>query len=215
MFITKASLHRLLITLAICLSCMDFVSAQDRSIEINVNANFKPVSMLGLLMTEGKTIQKSISKSEQISDDVTMLTIPYQPEEVDSGTLATAMLIGPDGEVAMGDVKLITGSRSTKSFHSLPECSDELNVPPGLSDQVGLLESLVEIRSARREGNQLRISQIMSGPFLEKLRRLEKGFGMKHATKLSEDLTAFELVDRLSRLANAIKNYQTSKQAQE
>lgn len=212
MFFNKSILKylKLIIVLSIC--CATFVSAQDRSIEINVNAGFKPVTMIGLLMTDGRTIQKSISKSEQISADVTMLTIPYQPEEVDSGTMATAMLIGPEGEVAMGDVKLITGSRSTKSFHSLPECSDELNVPPGLSDQVGLLESLVEIRSARREGNQLRISQIMSGPFLEKLRRLEKGFGMKHATKLSEDLTAFELVDRLSRLSNAIKNYQTSKQ---
>jgi hypothetical protein len=189
--------------------------AQDRTIQVNATANFKPISAIGIIMTNNKVLQNPVSKFEQISEEVTMLTIPYDINEVDSGSMVTAYLIGPQGEIAMGDVKLITSAQSTKSFYSLPECKNEIKLPPGLTDQSGWVEKILNVRLARREAYQLLIGQILSGNFLQRLQKLEKGFGIERTTKLTADLSAFELVDRLSRIASAIKSYQTSKQKTE
>lgn len=185
--------------------------AQNRTIEVNVTANFVPELALGLIMSGGKTEQVLNARTEQIGEERLLISFPYDPQKIETGTLASAMLVGPNGELAFGDVKMITGSLSAKSFLTLPECSKEIDVPEGLNDQIGVLQSLVEIRAARREAYQHQLELTLSGPFLEKLRRLEKGFGLEHAIPLSPNLNAFELTDRLSRLATAIKNYQNNK----
>lgn len=187
------------------------VFGQDRTIQVNVSGNFRPSASQGFIFVKQKVIPKPVMKVEMLADENMLVSIPYQPQEIEDGAFATAVLFGPQGEVAFGDVKLVTDSASTKSFYSLPDCQEKVEVPPGLSQQIGLLESLVEIRAARREAHQLRLRKTLDDTFLEKLRRLERGFGLSYSKKLSPDLSAFELVDRLSRLSNAIKNYQSNK----
>lgn len=201
----------IILALLITHSRPHFVAAQNRTIEVNVIANFIPDMAVGLLMSSGRTIQLPNARVEQVGEERLTVSIPYDPKDLESGAMATALLVGPNGEIAFGDVKQITGSISAKSFLSLPECKKEIDVPEGMNDQIGVLQSLVEIRAARREAHQHQLEINLSGPFLEKLRRLEKGFGLEHSIPLSPRLNSFELIDRLSRLATAIKNYQNSK----
>lgn len=194
----------------ICLQVQS-VLAQDRIIEVNVAGNFRPTGSQGILITSQGIINKPVVKVENLNTEMMVVSIPYTPQEIAEGAYATAVLFGPDGESAFGDVKLITDSLSTKSFYNMPECSSDAQIPEGLNQQVGLLESLVAIRVARREGHLLRLDKIFDSEFIEKLKRLEKGFGLRYNKALSKELTSFELVDRLSRLSNAIKNYQSTK----
>lgn len=186
------------------------LAAQDRTIEVNVTGNFRPVGSQGIIMTGSTVLTKPVIKVEILAEERMVVSIPYKPEEVQEGALATAVLFGPQGEVGYGDVKYIHDSASTKSFYSLNECAP-IEAPQRMRQQVALLESLVEIRAARKEAHHLRLKQELSGAFLEKLSRLEKGFGLNYSNKLSPDLNSFELIDRLSRLSNAISNYQSNK----
>lgn len=206
----KKSIKTILALLLLQFILVPCAFSQDRTIEINVAGNFRPVGSQGLLFTNNGVISKPVIKVENLANNM-LVSIPYKPAEIEDGAMATAILFGPDGEAAFGDVKMIHDSVSTKSFYSLQECNNEPVVPEGLNQQVGLLESLVAIRVARREGHQLRLKKALEGNFVEKLKRLEKGFGLRYNTPLSENLNSFELVDRLSRLSNAIKNYQSSK----
>lgn len=184
--------------------------AQARTVEVHVPTNMAVTNAVGLLMTGGRTIQKAVASMNQLAEDVLVVTFPYDAAELDGESFASALVVGAEGEVRYGEVKLVAGNLTSKSFLTLPECpAKEVSKLIG-HDQTGLIESLVEIRAARREAHQLRISTTMQGAFLEKLQRLEKGFGFLYAKKLAPDLPPTELADRLSRLTNAIKNYQNS-----
>jgi hypothetical protein len=206
----KFLFNSFLLILFITTACVP-VFSQDRTIEINVPGNFRPVGSQGILMVKDSIISKPVIKVENLANQNMLVSIPYSPEEIEEGGLATAMLFGPAGEIAFGDVKMITDSASTKSFYSLQTCNTAPQVPSSLNQQVGLLESLVAIRAARREAHQLRLKQVLNSAFVEKLKRLEKGFGLHYGESISENSNSFVLLDRLSRLSNAIKNYQSAK----
>ncbi|MCO6429894.1 MAG: hypothetical protein J5J00_03460 [Deltaproteobacteria bacterium] len=185
------------------------VSAQTRTVDVHVPGNFQVHSAVGLIFTQGKTLQKNVEQVDQGDEDTMVVTFSYDASEDGGDSYASAMVISSEGDVRFGDIKLLAGSLTNRSFYSLPDCPPKELSRSVHQEQTGLIESLVEIRAARREAHQLRIKTVMSGPFLEKLRRLEKGFGFQYNKPLSPNLTAFELMNRLSRLVNAIKNYQS------
>ena len=203
-------LYNLIIFCLVLLLCSP-VSAQENVIQVNVSGSFRPVGSQGLLMTKDKVISKPVINVELLANENMLVSIPYHPQEIADGAFATAILFGPQGEIVFGDVKMVTDAATAGSFYALPDCDMNPAVPTGLNQQMGLLESLVEIRAARREAHQLRLKKTLSGSFVDKLSRLERGFGLNYNKKLSADLEAYELVDRLSRLNNAIRSYQAKK----
>ncbi|HMO02431.1 MAG TPA: hypothetical protein PKD37_05720 [Oligoflexia bacterium] len=89
----------------------------------------------------------------------------------------------------------------------LPACSYGSSSKAGVREQFGLVESLVEIRTARREVAQLKMKQYLSGELLSKLNKWEEGFGFKYERLLSHDLPPTELVERIFKLNSAIKKF--------
>jgi hypothetical protein len=61
----------------------------------------------------------------------------------------------------------------------------------------------------------MQIGRLLSDEFLVKLRKAEQLFGISRTTELSADLPAAELVDRLARLSDAIRDFKKAQQTQE
>ena len=203
-------LQRLLLSFSALL--LVATAAHAERVEVTLDTKLEVRSAIGLLLSSQGAQQVRETDVHQASEILKLVSFPYLPDKVTPDTVASALVVLEDGSIAFANVRpILKGQRDAKSFASLPDCEPEEATRVSVHDQFGLFESLVEIRSARREVNQIKIKKILAGPFLEKLKRLERGFGLAHPDELSADLPAAELVDRLSRLATAIRSYNRSK----
>lgn len=182
--------------------------AEDKEVIIRIDSDIEPVRAVGLVLTSDGTTEKSDAKFARSQSGNLEVTFSYTSEEAGSDALATAMVQSSDGSVAFGHVRKLSAINGSRD---LPVCKGEkLAIAPNPS-QIGLLQSLVDVRSARRELVQAKVSNLMKDDFLEMLKKLESGFGLTYAKELSPSLPPVELIDRLTRILNAVKNYRMSK----
>lgn len=184
-------------------------AAPQRFIEIVVPAQFDPVNSVGLLFSERGTVQQPVPKPQRIDEVHVVVRVPYR-DDLPRDTMATAVLYAPDGRTAMGSVRPVFSPDSRESFLSIPDCNPEKMPDAPLQTQISSLESLVQIRSRRRGLGQVQVAQVMSDNFLQQLRKLERGFGLRYATELTPDLPPVELIDRLQRILAAIQSVRGS-----
>lgn len=184
--------------------------AQNTKVEINVTAEFKPTSGVGLIITETGT--KQISSGVEINqkgNKLYVVSVPIQPEFIDNNASITAIVKGDNGEYAAGDVKLASIPSMRQSHLSLPDCKidpSKINLPQ-LEANKGLFESLRDLRSSRKDVAKLTVRGMLSGPLLEKLRKLENSLGFTLEKELSPDLTPFELLERVNRIEETLKRF--------
>lgn len=211
-------LSSILILSIIAIICDNTVNAQtanansatnsSKSVEVNIEANFEPSSIIGLLINSKQTLQKLKVDFRKV-DNYYVVSIPYQENEIDSETVASAVAFSVGGELAFANVKPVVFPTLRKSFLSLKPCAPKAQTAAELSRiqaNRGVFESILEVRANRREVAKLQLANSMNADFLSKLQRLERGFGLERSTPLTSDLPALELVDRLSRLLVAINN---------
>lgn len=182
------------------------VLAQERLIQVDIPARFEADQAIGILLSADQVLQKPIKKLETTRHGTVVVGFEYLENEIRPDTVATAMLVSKDGEIAFGNVKPVLMSPADASAMLLPVCPSQSVPIETLRDQGGLLENLVATRLARRSNAQLRLSRTMDTDFLKKTRKLEKGFGLTWGEQLDPEMSPSELIDRLSRLVQAIKN---------
>ena len=99
--------------------------------------------------------------------------------------------------------------------YGLPQCSEDLPSPTTLAGQLGMLQSLVEVRSGRarvaREIFLLRLTNFSK----ERIKKLENGFGLigKYSQPIDEILDPYTIIDRVTRLVHAVRTYSLLKSA--
>ena len=184
----------------------------DQTAEIDIEANFEPTQAVGLVISSSGTAQKSNVTWTRASETILTVKVPVTSAEQKKDAFVTAMIVGGEGDVAFGPMKSSALQESLDSIFSLPECPKK-EISPGLESQSGQLQLLVEIRALRRETYQKKLNSRLSGDLLTRVRTLEHGFGLSHPTQIGPDLHPLELGDRLSRLADAVRNHQTHKAA--
>lgn len=168
-------------------------------------------SAIGIVLSQGEARQIPVAAPKVRDQHSVIVEVPYKDSDKRSGGLATALVILKNGSVALADVVSLQGDFPDNSFADLPLCDGAVRLPPLSESQLGNLKRLVEIRSQRRAVLQTKLARLMQGPALEKLRKLERGFGTGTGVPLSPALLPYELLDRLSRLKQAITTYEANR----
>lgn len=174
-----------------------------------VKTSMQPVAAIGIAMKADGTSESYESRIAEVTGGVYSVAFDAAG---DPTTMVTAVVSSEAGELAFGAVRPITSPDPLQLLLETPECPK----PPPPSnpnpEQLGLVLKLVEVRSARRELTQIKVAKILDGPFLEKLQKLERGFGLAGERDLSPTLPSMELLNRLSMLSIALKNYEINKE---
>lgn len=180
-----------------------------RNVEINVHAQFDPAQAVGLIFSAGGTEQKLGPKLRRVSEDTILVSFPVVESSISADSFGSALVISNDGQVALGDVKSLALRSEHSSFLSLPACIEQEDPSALRISEVGPLQRLVEFRSKRRNVSRDKIKLLLNDELLEKIAKLEAGFGLDRAKPLAADTHPLELIDRASRLIQAVTAYKT------
>lgn len=201
---------RILITAILCICSLTVarpVAAQDL-IEIDVHTGINPTQAIGLVISERGTEQRTGSDISwrRVNPDTVVVSVPVERGDRASGTVVSALVMDEAGEVAFGNNKAADIVELSSSIFSLPNCPGP-KISPAVESQGSLLQSLLEVRIARRGKLQNQLNASLQGELLARLTKLERGFGFIHGEALSGNLPPLELEDRLARLVQAVSNY--------
>ena len=186
--------------------------AQSRPVSVPIRTELTPLTAVGLILSPGRIIQKAEAGVEKVKEGVWRISFTAQANELEKDSLVSAMIVSEDGSVAFGDLAPSAFKGSPELYASLPECQAPRMSVAKLQNQASVLESLVAVRSERRQILQESLANELQGELLEKAVRLERGFGLTREKELGSGLSPLELVDRLSRLIAAIKNHRASRE---
>ena len=197
--------------LFLCLSLFTICSLYAEVAHVVVPVDDEIQTAVGIILSQGETKQVRVAAPKQRDEHSVIVEVPYSDADRRAGALATALVSLKNGSVALADVVSLQGDFPDNSFADLPLCDGNMKMPVLAESQLGNLKRLVEIRSQRRAVLQTKMARLLQGTALEKLRKLERGFGTGTGIPLSPALLPFELVDRLSRLKQAISTYETNR----
>ena len=182
--------------------------SQIRIMQINVESAMQPSAAVGLFISGSSTIQLPVSEIIRTADNKLIVSIPFREGEIPRDAMATALVTSDQGEIALGDVRPVTAPESRESFLNLPECAPEKITELRMEGQQSLIESLIKVRSERRKVAQQAVEKALSGDFLVRMQKLEESFGLHHEQPLGPELPPVILIDRLTRIMEAIKTYE-------
>lgn len=198
--------------LVISLTAGAATAASDSTIEILVDASFTPSAAMGVLLHGAESVQRRDVTYTQTTHGI-VVQIPFQQEQIAPGTTATAIVMSAEGETAFGQVRPVYASQDGKLPLSLPTCilkSDDKLDP---SSQIALFESLVTLRSQLTENLRKQVEKELSSEVVSRISRLEDLFGLHRAVPVGMDRTPAEIADRLSRLAETVRNYRLNQES--
>lgn len=196
-----------LISLGLLLSVSAHAQGFTRNVEINVHAGFDPAQAVGLVFTSSATEQKLGPKLRRVSDDMIVVSFPVVESSITADSFGSALVISNDGQVALGDVKALALRSEHSSFFSLPACIEPEDPSALRISEVGPLQRLVEFRSKRRAVSREKIKLLLNEDLLSKIAKLESGFGLDRTKPLTAETHPLELIDRASRLIQAVTAY--------
>jgi hypothetical protein len=178
-----------------------------RNVEINVHSSFDPAQAVGLIFSSSGTEQKLGPKLRRVSEDMIVVSFPVVESSISADTFGSALVISNDGQVALGDVKSLALRSEHSSFYSLAACIEQEDPSALRISEVGPIQRLVEFRSKRRAVSRDKIKLLLNEDFLQKIAKLEQGFGLDRTKPLAADTHPLEIIDRASRLIQAITAY--------
>ncbi len=184
-----------------------FAQGFTRNIEINVFTKSDPAQAVGLVFSSSGAEQKLGPKLRRVSDELVIVTYPLNENNIQADTFGSALVILANGDVVLGEVKPLALRAEHSSAYSLPACVEPEDSSALKISEVGPLQRLVDFRTRRRTIAKDKLRLILSDEFVDKLGKLEQGFGLARESQLNADTHPLEIIDRATRLANAIRNY--------
>lgn len=201
----------ILFTVVLLSFCSSSASAEFRTVSVYVKSLMEPEKAVGIIFSSGQAIQVQASDVTSTGSGTLVVTFPYDDEQIAADAMASAIVVAPNGDTAYGLVKPLSEIALKSSYFSMPVCEEE---EPSLSlhSELSLIKKLVKVRTKMRLNRQSQIDRMLTKERLKKLRGIEVGFGLPHTTELSADLDPAELVDRFSRILNAVRRYRLEKE---
>lgn len=171
-----------------------------------------PISqVVGLVISANAATPVRETRVTKIAPDIYEVIFSIQKGQVDDTTVATAYGVAQDDKMVFGSMTPNLVTDPSGSRYTIPECPAEEVSPHVSQSQMAPLQSLVSIRTARSDLAKMKVTRQLSDQLLIKLRKFEKAFGLSSTNELSADLPPAELVDRLSRLTFALKQFRVAK----
>lgn len=199
-------------SLVIFMATFSSCFAQESSIvtvKVRVETKPAPTKAVGIVLsTEGAT-QIGDTTIQKVGDKLYDVIFSVNKSDLKEDSVATAMAISAGGDLTFANVTPALLSETQAQLANIPECPSEDTTNFAKVNQLAPLKALVDIRADRADLAQRKVTRALDEELLAKLRRLEEAFGINHAEELSVNLPADELVDRLTRLNYALKQYQT------
>ena len=174
--------------------------AEERAVIVPVVADFEPQGAVGLLFSPSGTrqVEASVNPSPNGPHQV---EFRIDTEKLEPGTAAAgAFVVGADGKRAFSNIV----SLSVPAAAPLPACEVGGAIR---SDNISIYEKLMKLRGERRRLSQQSVGKLLTQELSEKLSTLERGFGLETQPALAPDINPLALVDRLSRLREALREY--------
>lgn len=186
--------------------------AEEGTVLATVRAETKsdPKLAIGLVISSKGSEQFSDVRIARVNDSLIELQFNVPTKDLPSDAVATALIENEKGDLIFANVSPALNS-DVSALLSIPECPNDDYSNLANQNQLGPLRSLVQVRQARSELALLKISGIMNEKLLSKLSKFEAAFGLSGVDELSPKLPPAELVNRLSRLYEAMREYKTFK----
>lgn len=204
-------INKFIIIVTFIMLCTFQAYAED-SLLVPLDMPSKPVSAQGLIISKAGLNPVKISEIIKKSQGGYGLVISMSElSALEAGSFATAIATDSEGTRYYGSMVAIDNADFYNRSAQLPYCEQTEVTPFKLAGQYALLESLVAVRSARRDYNQKMIKEELNPEFLDQLKKLEAGFGLKAKDELSASMHPVILIQRLSRILNTVKSYNSNK----
>ena len=157
-------------------------------------------SALGLIIS-GDSFQKYPADTiTRVSPHEVHIIFSAPVPSANSESFVTAMGVSDAGIVLFSDLRLAENF----SFPS-KECRAVLNTPDSIAGRQSHLYSLLEIRGARRQVLREQLKLLTTQRDLKELNNLERLFGLDPFDPITRKTNTYELIDRLTRLKQAVK----------
>lgn len=156
-----------------------------------------------------------IQLGELVIADAGRQYVRFTPDakSIRKGTSYVAFAPSEDGSPRFGTVESDPGLLAAES--RLKVCSLQPKLHASGLEQRALFESLIDIRSRRREIFEKKLQDLLTPELATKLAKLERNFGLQVDSPLSATLHPASLAYRLERLKFAIDLYHSSQQTRE
>ncbi len=187
----------------------------ESTVELLVHTPVTPEKAVGMIITPQGISEKTGVPVTIIEPGLIQVSVPVASSEAKKDSFATSITITEGGELFFSPLKSIADPKRYGSHLSLPICKNlkvqNRTLDENIMSNIGAVQSLLEIRKVRRDFVKLELSALLRGDFLEKLERMETGFGLAGATPLSAEMNPYELTSRLFRILAAVRNYEANK----
>lgn len=183
------------------------------TVNVQVEAKPEPKKAIGMVLSAGRTIEVQETTIKKVGEKLYLISFVIDRNVVRKDSVATAMAFDENGTVTFANVSPELLSDNKNLLAQIPNCPAEDPSAVVNIDQQGPLQKLVDVRAERAELARLKISTMLDEDFLEKLHRFEDAFGLDKSEDINASLPPEVLVDRLSRIAHAVKKYRMFKKA--
>lgn len=199
-----------LLAVCICAFALSFMASSahaQNTVQIHIQPSSRPLSVLGMIISKRGVATQPVALETLKALPTGGFLVPVAlSSDIASDAFITALVVQEDKGVVMGDVRSAT-AESTRSYLTLPDCPPERAGTGDVPGKLGLLDSLVKLRTDLREKYLGELQKQLTPDLVARLTRLEELFGIKQHPPLSADLPPAILADRLSRLMEAVQNY--------
>lgn len=186
-------------------------SQEPLTVNVRVEAKPEPKRAVGMVLSSGDSFEIPDATIKKLGEKLYSISFRVDRSRVRPDSVATAMAFDENGTVSFANVtaQLLSDTRSIPAH--IPECPPD--DPSGIIQrgQQGQLQELIDVRTERSQLSHAKLQRALDEQFLSKLRRFESAFGLSSGDELSPDLPPATLVDRLSRIAHALKKYRMFK----
>jgi hypothetical protein len=179
-----------------------------------VEAKNEPKKAIGMLLSAAGSIQVPETTIVKVADKLYDITFSIDKSSLTSDTVATAIAYSESGDVYFAAVTPPVLSDTHAALATIPECPAEDPTKIAMLNQLGPLQQLVDVRNERAKFARLRLERTLTTELRARLKKAEQVFGLAAPQEFSSELPATELVDRLSRISFALKNYRAFKKPQ-
>jgi hypothetical protein len=186
-----------LTTLVLCITNLSF--ATPHAAILRTAQEIK--SALGVIVS-GSSFQKYEADSiTRVSPQEVHVIFSAPPPAPGTPSYITAMGVSEAGGVLFSDLRLT----ELLPYQSKP-CTTKPDTPDAIEGRQSHLFSLLDIREARRQVLKEQLQLLTTDSNLKELNNLERLFGLDRTEPLTRDTNSYELMDRLSRLKDAVKD---------